>query len=326
MSLINASRRLPRFGLASVLLVVTYFAAWCAFHGNRARYERQVEREVLACGGTVDSIRREWSGGKVQEILPTAYERFMVGTFGQRYARHVSLSSADDDAALLDRVLRLPHLESLSLHSRRVDTEQLRLLGTARGLKSLYLSGTDVNDEALRALPRLRRLQYVDFQYTDVGDDTLMALSQLPNLQTVNVAHTKVTGAGVKNFAARESLKCFFAHDNPALGDELLKALASCSGLELIYLYQTNVSDEGMRHLRGHPQLTGVRVSRTLVTDKSLEIFASMPRLKFLEIQPHWPYGVAPHALQKFSKSRPDVKVYTPPQEQGEFPSGPYDT
>jgi hypothetical protein len=86
------------------------------------------------------------------------------------------------------------------------------------------------------------------------------------------------------------------------------------------------VTDEGMRHFRGHPHLTAVRVSRTLVTDKSLEIFASMPRLKYLEIQPHWPYGVAPHALEKFSKARPDVKVYMPHQEKGEYPSGPYDT
>jgi hypothetical protein len=120
------TRSFFRFSLRSLLLGMFVVAVWCAFHANRGRYERSVERDLTLAGAKVDSGLDRVTG-KPRAV--TSYERFLRSLFAQRFVRRIEVRDKALAPELLDKVWRLPHLESVMLFDCHIRDEHLRSLG-----------------------------------------------------------------------------------------------------------------------------------------------------------------------------------------------------
>ena len=231
------------YSLRALFVLITIVAIWCAFHANRGRYERSVEREFVALGGRVLVGKYDPTTGKTAKtIAPSGYQRFLMRLFGERFIVGIeitgnTLPDAKLPESLVDRALGLPHLASFTARACNVHDDDLRTLGSACGLQALVLSDNPVTDEGLRDLDRLVHLEFLDLDGTAIGDGTLFRLPRLLELVTVSVSRTRVTGKGMPPFPGNGTLRNLTA-EKTMLSDDFLAAIAVCNGLEYVLLEQ----------------------------------------------------------------------------------------
>jgi hypothetical protein len=290
------------------MAIITIIAAWCAFQANRGRLERQVEREVLAIGGRIESSQTDWSNH--QPVAPSwyeaSYERAMVALFSRRYIRSVDVSNRDVTKECLDHVFQLPHLQCFEARSCGLSDDHLRGLGNATDLVLLNVAENALlSDAAFCELTKLRRLRFLCLGRTQTTDETLNLISELPSLVSVSLSNTNMTGKTVRSFAAAESLKRFCAEQTP-IGDQLLTVLATCPNLEVLWISKSKITDGGVSQLRNHPNLTYVIISGGQLTDASLFSLEGLPKLKRLTVTG---WKTTFEAKSEFRKKRPDVDV-----------------
>jgi hypothetical protein len=160
-------------------------AIWCAFHANRGRYERSVEREYIDLGGRVRVGKYDAATGET--IAPSSYQRFLMRLFGERFIVGIeitgnTLPNAKLPESLVDRALALPHLASFTARQCNIHDDDLGNLPMATGLLSLSLPENPVTDRGLTGLDSLQRLQFVNLDRTEIADERLFAWPDYQNL------------------------------------------------------------------------------------------------------------------------------------------------
>jgi hypothetical protein len=103
----------------------------------------------------------------------------------------------------------------------------------------------------------------------------------MPNLRKLHLGATPINGTGLAAFAGSklESLQL----DKTAVIDGGVKAAAGIRSLKALVLHQcSNFSDPGVAALAGHPNLTALYLSGTVVTDTGLKAVARIPGLRRL--------------------------------------------
>jgi hypothetical protein len=276
----------PRFRLGTLMAVITVIATWCAFQANRARLERQVEREVVALGGRIDCSRTDWT--TLQPVPPpwylASYERAMAALFSRRYIRSVDVNEREVSKECLAHVFQLPHLESFKARGCGLSDEHLRGLGAAVHLVRFEVESADVTDGGLCGLSQLHRLRFLHVGSTQATDETLKRIADLPCLVNISLSNKTMTGSSIQNLAAAQTLKVFTAR--APIGDEFLKVLATCPNLKVLALLSSRprITDGGVSHLRNHPNLTVVYVWGEQLTDASCESLEGLPNLKHANV------------------------------------------
>lgn len=86
----------------------------------------------------------------------------------------------------------------------------------------------------------------------------------------------------------------------------ILEHAAEVESFEWIVLNGTDATDEDLAPLAGHPNLSGVRLDYTQVSDPTLKVLATLPKLKFLSLSLT---KVTPQGLTDFKKAKPNVEV-----------------
>ena len=290
-----------QFGLTGLLLAVSIFCAWCAFHANRGRYERALEKRIVAARGTVGYGRIDWSD--THSRLPATWrERLLRNVFGQRHISSVEFYDWPVGRDLLQPVCALPFLESLKLAECKLCDEDLECLPRAKGLVVLYIEQAPVSHRGLRGIASLVRLKHISVRGTRADDETLRIIASLPDLITANVSATQVTGIGVPPFVSPSLIR--FGGEKTAIGDPYLTSLAKSNALEDIFLEQTRITDEGIRTLRGHPSLRYLAVAGNPLTNASLDVFAEMPRLQRANVSGK---GFTKEAVKQFRAKHPGI-------------------
>ena len=267
-----------RYSLRTLLVAFAILSAWIAFHANRGRFERSVEREILSIGGKVSVGAFDWSKEQTPRPLHWYY-RVFCRTFGERHIVIVDLKRTRVDAELMERVCQLPYLEVLDASDCGLTDQETVLVMQAKGLVGLTLRGNEISDRGIGKIESLRQLRFVDLTQTQVGDETLEGLLLLPRLETVSLSLTKVRGHGATSIAGRDFLRSWSAEQTPT-SDALLKVLATCPRLQRLNLERTDITDDGVASLRNHNNLEYVYLSGSNLSDESLETLATLPSLK----------------------------------------------
>jgi Leucine-rich repeat (LRR) protein/tRNA A-37 threonylcarbamoyl transferase component Bud32 len=146
-------------------------------------------QSVLAAGGKV-TLR---AGDKEREVTTT--RDLPSGPF-----QVVGVNLDDDQQgtnALLDQLVPLTDLRSLTLARSNVAVEGLVHLEPFANLVELNLMGTTLSDEGLARLKTLLSLRKLNLQATEVRDAGLEHLLRLRNLVSLDLSGTKVSDAGL---------------------------------------------------------------------------------------------------------------------------------
>ena len=188
----------------------------------------------------------------------------------------------------LPHLSRLTALASLSLVESWVTDAGLQDLQPLAQLKFLSLAGSAITDAGLEKLRSLAQLEVLNLSETHITDEGLACLKELPRLRELRLSGTGITGRGFKDprqlsglrelvlqrcnltddglreIAALEKIQTLELQSNHGLSDDGVACLQQHKGLQKLYLYDTDVSDEAIRRLqRSLPKTAKVFYSPT---------------------------------------------------------------
>ena len=156
-------------------------------------------------------------------------------------------------------------------HVRPVSDNGLGFLHAMPRLWSLCIQYVPITDDALAGLAQLMNLESVNLgSLKRVGDRTVVALERLPHLREVNLARTGVSNAGLQHLnRGLESLNLF----ETQVTDDGMKSLEPLKKLKHLDLTGTQISDKGLAHLARLPELESVYLGGTAVTKAGIAEF-----------------------------------------------------
>jgi hypothetical protein len=183
----NRKRRWPRFGLATLLGIVTLSAIVVALIVNPAERQRRAVEAVRSVGGVVvvanEGPVRSWLRNRLgNDYFGNAVEVFLTDT---------PINDAD-----LRHLKRLTELRKVYLNYTQVSDEGLRHISGLTNLTVLNLDNTRITDTGLKNLTMLTSLEDLDLCNTQVSDAGLEHLKVLTGLKHLAVLNTRVSSAG----------------------------------------------------------------------------------------------------------------------------------
>ena len=167
-------RRWPRFGLATLLGIVTLSAILVALIVNPAERQRRAVAAVRSVGGVV-VFENE---GPVRSWLRKRFDNDYFGNAVEVFLIDTRINDTD-----------LRHLEGLT------------------DLRKVYLNYTQVSDEGLRHIRRLTNLTVLNLDSTRVTDTGLKDLTMLTSLEELVLSNTHVSDAGLDHLKVLTGLK-----------------------------------------------------------------------------------------------------------------------
>ena len=275
--------RILQFRLRSLLLLPVVFAVAWVLYTRGFDDQRQVADYLREQGGTVTL---EPGGFQWLQQTPSA-ERFQDVV-------HVDLADVEFDQESLDRVLRLPRLQSLIVGGEDFSDEHLARLAALDSLEVLILDTTGVTSDGVReleaALPRLM-----------VRESKRRAIAAIHEYRAR--IKTSPTGPpllrerfGEEHFADAVQYVCLADREMGSDGFALLRFFPETRQL---YLMRPRVGDAGLRHIAAMSKLEVIKLtgtydresasgagidylSDTRVTSRTLEHLAALPNLQIL--------------------------------------------
>lgn len=175
------------------------------------------------------------------------------------------------------QLMKLPRLVSLDLRNTHVTDDGLRTLYHNQ-LTSLDLSNTVITDAGLKEIKRLTQLTALKLNDTKVTDACLKELLGLTKLRLLEVNGNVVTDRSLKSLADAGLVHALWlAH---MYEFERPKSDAEVRSLNL---YDTAVTDAGLRELHRLRQLNNLRLREDVVTDAALKALYEIGLLHALD-------------------------------------------
>ncbi|MDB5339171.1 MAG: F-box/LRR-repeat protein 14 [Planctomycetaceae bacterium] len=243
---------------------------------------------------------------ELRQLWRQLSERKLAVTAVSAYCESGSPSRVRDEDLI--HVRAFPDIYSVDLRDQAITSAGLPHL-SGLNLEALSLARTKVGSGAvgLQPLASLDKLRMLDLSRTQVVDDDLEGLSTLYHLQGLNLADTKVTAAGIAHLSGLTGLVSLNL-DRTRVTDPILNELAGTRGLSHLELVGTKVtgagfeklarcglkelrltgsalSDAGLRGIGQISTLTGLSISRTVVSPAAMSHLANLHELRWLDMQ-----------------------------------------
>jgi Leucine-rich repeat (LRR) protein len=188
----------------------------------------------------------------------------------------------------------LKNLRYLTMSHLSVSDRGLAELRDMADLEVLETSGSEITDVGMQQIARCKKLQTLVLHYTSVGDEGVRALSSCPDLTYLSLQGSQITDAGLAAIGTLTGLERLVLTDSPVPHEiknarttsDGLRHLARLTRLKQLSLggYELDVSDEGLRHLRGLKNLTSLTVILSKLTSDGLSTLRDMSKLEFLNL------------------------------------------
>ena len=208
---------------------------------------------------TIMSSRITDEGLRCLQRLPKLKELELIGErisgSGLRYLhkssqlRVMSASSSNFTDTGLEELKRHTMLERLRLSNTQITDTGLVYLAGLNSLKHLDLEGTQVTDAGMLHLKRLAKLQVLDLYATQVSDGGLEVLKGM-NLKSLVIPEGATTNLGMKNYLSTLGSPTELSFYAWNITDDGLVYLKELTGLKILNLSQTKVTEAGVAALQ----------------------------------------------------------------------------
>jgi internalin A len=156
------------------------------------------------------------------------------------------------NSAGLTHIGRLHGLQELCAYQPRkpIPGDGLAHLANLKSLRVLQLGDNLCSDTGLATLSGLSGLTQLGIGGERVTDAGMNHLAKLRGLQELTVDKSRVTGAGLAVLLDLPSLRSLDLQDSAGVGDSGVEPLRKLTGLRILGLVGTTVSDDGMTVIR----------------------------------------------------------------------------
>ena len=187
----------------------------------------------------------------------------------------------------LQTIGKMSRLQSLNVSGAALSDAGLSHLRQLTSLKSLFIPSTSISRDGLKHVADFPRLKVLDVFGIPVGEIGMEALSNINTLAALNIGGTDSSGLGLTRLGELPNLRCLGISRAP-LDDSDIKELCSLKGLELLCLWETQITEKGLALLRASLPGCEILTTEKAWHDEYWKVLS--PRLP----TPHPPLAVAP--------------------------------
>ncbi len=257
--------------------------------------------EDLARFGQTQQLRALYLDGAIFE------ERHLAALAGHRSLLDLWLRTTGITDAGLAQLGRIPQLEKTSVTGSARANAQVTDAGLAQlaslNLTDLGLVGAAITDEGLKTIGQMKRLRWLEISNTQATGAGLAHLQGLPDLRYLQA--NGLSGLGAEPMASLANLPLLqsLSLNRSDFGDAAAARLAESPfrNLRQLRLEDTQLTDEGARHLARLTHLNHLELSRTQLTDAGVSALAALRDLEVLKLDG---CGVTDAALASLSRLR----------------------
>ena len=262
----NPPRRVLRFSVRTLLIVISVFSIWLGWWSTRAHQQRRGVTRVKEHRGVV-VYDYQWhtppagTGGWLQYVdgwwdehleAPTNPLRNWLGDDYFSTVRGVSFNWFDEaeiSPADLQHLTAFTGLRKLSISGMGVGDSGLSYIGRLTSLRSLALEREDVSDAGLDQLTKLHRLESLFLRSRRISDDGLKSIARLRNLRMLRINESSITGEGLAYLRDLPNLEYISLNQSPVNVTSLKKA-QTLPRLRELELKLSGVSNDDVVELR----------------------------------------------------------------------------
>jgi len=319
------------------LLLITlaaFLLGWCGWRLQLARNELKAADAIVEAGGEVAYANQ--FDGHVSRLTPLAAHTSKIGAWSQEllgvnpWNRMVSVKSVDDKTLALVSKYSLTGLEIVRLDGSQITDAGLAHIRDCTRVRVLSLDGAHVSDRGLDNIRHYKRLEELWLNNTLVTDAGVKKIADLDSLSVLDIRGTAISDDGLALIAPMRGISLLYL-DGDTLTDEglqHLRRLPSLHGLWLgdrlsarldfgclsdfpvlsdLSLLGSSVNDAALESLKGNNKIESLQLqSCTGLTDQSLSIIATMPKLRYLKLR-GTPFSA--QALAKFQTDHPNCSI-----------------
>ena len=274
MSKRSSKRRWFQFSLRTLLLAVLVVAVWLGWYCDRARRQKQSVTAISRLGGWVyydyelvndkyDPQAASWVPGWLRSQLGVDFFHNVVEVnLVYHYDKGKRLDNAQVTDGALYRLDGFPRLRRLLLYEGQATDQGLAEVGRLKHLEHLYMwDAGKVTDAGIAHLRKLRKLKYLHCDDSQMADESLRVLAALPRLERLWLQGNRFTDRGLAYLEGMTQLEELWIGMGP-----------------------TNITDDGVQHLKGLVNLERLGLQETKVTSKGLEHLKGLKNLKSLSL------------------------------------------
>jgi hypothetical protein len=162
---------------------------------------------------------------------------------------------------------------------------RLPMRARLKGLVKLHVwDATEVSDAGVAHLVNLDTLQTNHISNSSLTNASLKHLSKLPALEYMSLQGNRFSDVGLAYLTESPNLKrLHFGLGKTDITDEGVAHLKGLKNLEVFDVQNTRVTVEGLEQLRGLPKLREIWLSVTGITEEGMDrLKAAMPNLKIV--------------------------------------------
>lgn len=237
----KGKRRWLRFGLRSLLVLVTLAAAGSAWLGWRVSLSRQEEQVIARLASVQDgrSLNLLYdnplgpSGGPGLDEFLHHGPQWLTSLLGTDICRTVTTLGAI--APGNEFTVVLPK-EGGAFHYRRkyicgFTEADMREVAKLSNLRRLGLEANPIDDRGVVYILQLRQLEWLSLAHTKITDDGVKAIAGLPRLRELDLSCTDVTGNSLDSLANCKALRKLNVRNTQLSNEqvqELVRRLPDC--------------------------------------------------------------------------------------------------
>ena len=330
------SRQFSLRGLLVLVTVIALFLGWFAWRVRVARVQDAAAEAIVKAGGEVaysdqfyggvsrltpydpkarfigDSLHHIFGGDPTRKLVSVQVFNDESAAFISKYGLDdLKIVRLDGGASITDAAL--PHLANckelqvLDLHGADVTDQGLSSIGSFPKLEELWLQNTRISDATLRQLAKLPALNCLDLCGTAVTDEGMKQIALMPALTRLDLNNDQVTDEGIRHLQKSRTLWLLWLGER-ASAKLNLAVVGAIPTLESLTLTDSLITDARVERLRNNPTIRDLKFQQcTTLTDKSLEIVATMPNLRSLGALSS-PFS--PQAIADFKAAKPNCHVW----------------
>jgi len=199
-------------------------------------------------------------------------------------------SSLITDAGMV-HLKGLRNLHKLDLSSTNITDRGIANLADLTQLEELHLSDTKLTGAGMKTLAKLKRLRWLYLNGTRITDESFVHLAGLSNLERLEIADLGRSEDG---------------DEEKMISGDGLKHLTGLKRLSYLYLYNTDIDDDHVRHFAKMRGLRDLFLGVQNFGDRGLAHLKNLTQLEMLE------GGVTRQQERELKKALPDLFIYNP--------------
>jgi Leucine rich repeat/Leucine Rich repeat len=229
-------RKLMRFSMRTMIVLALVIGGGMGWLVRGARIQHTAAVAITTAGGLV-KYDWEWTSekgytGRTERVPEWLSDRIGIDYFGHITSVWLLGNPTVTDTALLP-VVRLTHLQQLSVSGGSISDAGLAKLSSMTSLSELDLDHTRFTDAGLEHLKGLTGLSVLSLNGTRITDAGMERLKGLTNLTELNIAGTHVTDAGLAHLKGLRNLSVLNVVNTRITDAGIIELCKSRRGLRL---------------------------------------------------------------------------------------------